>query len=180
MKLSPVSLGIILILSVSLAMVCLYRKPQTDRPNLTVQFATFTKDATGTKLAVFALSNTGNTPIEVLLPALVELRYTERNNPGRLVRPIVLSPSRQPWTEKVAVPQTQAQWRVTLDYYPITLRERLSRLAAPLLGRLATRFGIPMRAQVVNSSSAQSEWMDPTVRMDWMEFPLGPTTQGLN
>jgi hypothetical protein len=180
MKRSRVRLSIILILSVSLALVCLYRKPQADRVNLTVRFVTYTKDATGANLAVFALSNTGNTPIEVLLPAQVELRHTERNNAGRLVMPIVLSPSRQPWTEKVVVPQTQAQWRVTFDYYPITLRERLSRLAAPLLGRLATLFGIPMRVQVVNSSSAQSEWMDPTVRTDWMEFPLGPTTQGLN
>lgn len=170
MKLSRVSLGMILIVCVSLVLVCLYRKPQTGRANLTVRFVAFTNDLTGTKWAIFTLSNTGDCYIEVGLPAEIELRNTKRNNPGGYVFPTLLPPSNQPLTVKVVAPRTQEQWRAVFTYYPVNLRDRFNRLVAPSLNRFAASSGIQMRVRAVVGSTAYSEWMAPTVQMGWMGF----------
>ena len=129
----------------------------------TVRFLGF-ENVTGRNLAIFTLSNAGHSPIEVGLPAQIELRNTKRNDPGHAVFPRLLSPSSQPFTVKVVAPATQDQWRVRFDYYPLSLRDRFSRLVAPL--------GLRIGRQSVVTSAAYSEWIDPTLPIDWLHLNL--------
>jgi hypothetical protein len=162
MRRSQIILGIMVVFAVSLILISLCRKPQADGAALTVRFVGITNEAPGRNLALFALSNAGDSPIEVGLPAEVELRNKPHNNPGRRVFPALLSPSGQPLMVKVVPPQTPDQWRVTFDYYRLDLRDRLSRWVAPL--------GIRLGRQVVVTSAFHSEWIDPTVPIDWLHL----------
>ena len=69
-----VSVGIILILSMSLGVVHLCQKPVVEPAQITVGFLAMTNDLDGQTLATFTLSNKGHLPIQVADP-LVELMH---------------------------------------------------------------------------------------------------------
>jgi hypothetical protein len=145
----------VLPLGVSFLLIYLWQKPEGQRTTVAVRFLTFTNVA-GTNLAIFTVSNTGRRPIEVTLPAGIELRNIDRPNSGGVCFPTLLSPSSPPLTVKVVPPETTNQWRVLFYYYPLDFRDRLSRLLGPLGRRIE-------RQVVVTTSRAHSEWMPPTV-----------------
>jgi hypothetical protein len=147
-------LGIVVLLGVGFLVFRTWQKPEGQRTTLTVRFVNFTNVA-GTNLAIFTLSNIGHRPIEVMLPAELELSKTKRNDPGRACFPTLLSPSSPPLTVKIVPPETREQWRVLFDYYPMDFRDWLSRLLGPLGRRLG-------RQSMALPSPAHSDWMPPT------------------
>src|SRR5438309_1282452 len=71
-----VSVGIVLILSMSLGVVHLCQKPVVKPAQITVEFLAMTNDLNGQTLATFTLTNKGHLPIRVADP-LVEAMHKE-------------------------------------------------------------------------------------------------------
>ena len=165
MKRLPVSVGIILVLSVGFMSVHFYSKPEVDGARLTVGFVAITNDITETDLAILTLSNAGPLSVDVTDP-MIEGRNTPIIIGGGYFFRTHLAPSSQPLTVKVVMARTQDQWRVTFYYIPRSFGDRIRRLAAPLLRCL----GIQMRNRSVNVSTVHSEWMDPTSQINWMRL----------
>jgi hypothetical protein len=137
---------------VSLVLFYSSRKAQANRAVLAVGFVAITNDVSG-RVAIFSLSNRGDSSIEVGLPPETEVRNKEYNNPGRVVIPTLLSPSSQPLIVRVIAPQTQDPWRVGFSYYPVDSRDRL--------GRFAALFGLRLGGRAVVASTTHSQWIGP-------------------
>lgn len=186
MKQSRVTLGIMLVLGVSLVTACLYQKPRTDRAKLAVRFVAFTNDVFGGNLAIFSLSNPGNSRVLVTLPGVVELRYARINTSGRCVDLTWLAGSSCPSMTTVVVSEnpTHDHWRVAFSYW--TLRSKYSRLlhrcAISLASRLPTPWAIKIRDDLADFSTVYSQWIDPPALLDstgfdWIGFGATPTIE---
>ena len=95
-------------------------QPPAARPNVTVRFASYTNDTTGSRVAAFTVSNASPSAVRLLSHYRIQIptvaRWTNLSG-GWLPRGASVLPARS--SETITVPATTNQsWRVSLSVSP--------------------------------------------------------------
>ena len=131
----------------------------SQQPNVLVSFAGYTNDSTGSRLAVFKVTNRGSAPVWQTAAYSVEARDTQglAQPPRYFGRDTWLAPA-ESRACMVSAYSNQTGWRARLYFSQMGPRERFARWT----GRWppgARRF-VPLALRSVRTWVVESDWID--------------------